>query len=403
MAVTPVLQNINAFDVTEGTIIYFDINESTEFVRSSIVTFKDILLDRDVATNVYSTTQLYNIIPPNLTGLENGRQYAVRVDVYSQPDPTGQTSMGTSTAKPAWCLPNPTLNFTAPSGGTTTDIETSTYTFKLLFTMYEDISLASQITNKIQSYKIDLYDGTGGSSVLADTSGLIYGTGELVPGSTVDYTLQYTFNGLVNNNSYFAIATITTERGMIVEAISSYIIPRLDDITFAVAQVRNNSCNGYIEVQSNITNILGYTNASFDEGDGYIDLTQDDDYVIWGYNPETGTEENDLSFSSTEWSILLSANGLIASDSNPFILNDKSYVLKLSNYDELKTIYMYARKDGNDYWLELYVVNGTDVNSYVTFIQSNILNNITDSTNVYILIRFSNGWYDIQWSTSLGN
>ena len=140
-------------------------------------------------------TQLFNVIPPNLDGLENGQRYYVVVDVYSQVDPTGQTSMGTSAAKPAWCLPNPTVDFLAPTGTMTTNIETSTYTFELLFEMYEDSSLVSEVTNRIQSYKFDLYNGTEGTSVLADTSGLIYGTGELVPGSDVDYTLQYTFNG----------------------------------------------------------------------------------------------------------------------------------------------------------------------------------------------------------------
>lgn len=403
MAVTPVLQNINAFDVSDGTIIYFSVSGSTEFVRSSIVTFKDYNTGDVVATNTYSTTQLFNVIPPDLEGLENGQRYYVVVDVYSQVDPTGHTSMGTSAAKPAWCLPNPTLDFIAPTGSMTTNIETSTYTFELLFEMYEDSSLISEVTNKVQSYKFDLYNGTEGTSVLADTSGLIYGTGELVPGSDVDYILQHTFNGLVNNNSYFVTVTITTERGMVLEATSLYVVPRLDDITFAVAQVRNNSCNGYIEVQSNITNIAGYTNATFTEGDGYIDLTQNNKYIIWGYNPNTNTEDNTLSFPTDEWSMLLSAKNLIPSDSNPFTLGDKSYILRLSNYDELREIYVYIRADESNYWLELYSINGATEDSYATFIQSNILTSITDSTDVYILIRFSNGWYDIQWSTTLGS
>ena len=59
--------------------------------------------------------------------------------------------------------------------------------------------------------------------------------------------------------------------------------------------------------------------------------------------------------------------------------------------------------DGNNSWLELYAINGANEDSYATFIQSNTLTSLTDSTDVYILIRFSNGWYDIQWSTSLGS
>ena len=178
MAVTPVLQEINAFDVLEGTTIYFTITSSTEFIRSSIVTFTDVLTGEDVAENAYSTTQLFNIIPSNLEGLENGKQYNIRVDVYTQVDPTGHESVGTSVAKSIWCLPTPELEITRPDGSVpTTTIETSSYTFDASFIMYDDPSLTSLVLNRIQSYKFDLYNGTVGSSTLIKSSGLIYGTG----------------------------------------------------------------------------------------------------------------------------------------------------------------------------------------------------------------------------------
>ena len=403
MAVTPVLRNINAFDVTEGTIIYFDVSESTEFIRSSIVTFRDILLDRDVASSTYSTTQLYNVIPPNLTGLENGKQYAVRVDVYSQADPTGQTSMGTSVAKPTWCLPTPDLDFTSPSGEAgqdITEIETSTYVFNVLFQMYDDATLLSQVSNKIQSYKFDLYNGSISVSSLVETSGLIYGAGTPVSGSDVQYTLQYPFNGLSNNDSYYAIVTITTEQGMELQAISSYIIPKLGDITFAVANVKNNSCDGYIEVQSNITNITGYTNASFETGDGEIDLTESGDYVVWGYNPNTGEQEYSISFPVTNWSLLLVGKDFVPSIASPNIPRNDSYIMKMANYEDTNVLYMYIREEDNDIWAELYIMNN---NNNVVFIQSNALSNVTSSTYIYILLNCINGLYDVRLSTELSS
>lgn len=399
MAVTPVLQDVVAFDVTEGTTIYFNVSSSTEFIRSSIVTFADYNTGDVVATNTYSTTQLYNVIPANLTGLQNGVQYRVYVDVYTQVDPTGQESAGTSVARPVWCLPTPTLIFTAPPDGGSTTIETSTYTFETLFTMYDDASLVSSVTNKIQSYQFDLYDGSASASTLVGSSGLLYGTGTPVTGSDIEYTLNYTFNGLSNNSSYYVILTITTEQCMGLETQSSSIIVRLGDITFASAQVTNNSCNGYIEVKSNITNIAGHTNTSFIVGDEEIDLTNSGDYVIWGYNPATRELEYSVSFPNMNWSVLISARNLIPSDGSPNNTNDTSYMLHLSSGYNRNGVYLYTREDtDNNMYIDMYIVS----NNKVTYVQSNAIPFPSDSEMVYILLRNINGWYDVQLSNTLG-
>lgn len=397
MAVTPVIQNTNAFDVAEGTTIYFTVSGSTEFIRSSIITFTDYVTGIDVATNTFATTQLYNKIPANLPGIENGKQYAIRVDVYSQADPTGQTSMGTSVARPIWCLPTPTLDFTSPTEDT--DIETSSFVFEILYEMYDDPSLITFTTNKIQSYKFDLYNGLYGASVLVDTSGLIYGAGTPVSGSDTQFTLQYPFNGLNNNDSYYAIVTIITEKGMEESTISYYILPKLGDISFAVANVKNKRCDGYIEVQSNITNISGYTNATYEVGDGQIDVSEPGDFIVWGYNPNTGEEEYSISFPVTNWSLLLVAKNLTSSITSPNIGIDNTHFMKMGDYDNTNTLYAYAREDGNDMWVDLYIINV----DRITFVQSNTLTNITSSTPIYILLNCINGWYDIQLSTELGS
>ena len=400
MAVTPVLQNINAFDVTEGTTIYFSVNGSTEFIRSSVVTFTDNETGLDVATNTYSTTQLYNIIPPDLDGIKNGKQYSVRVDVFTQIDPSGHESAGTSIAKPVWCLPSPTLEFTAPSGAGTTNIEVSSYTFSATFTMYNDASLVSKVLNRVQSYTFDLYNGTLDVSSMVESSGTIYGTGTHV--TDTEYILEHTFNGLLNNNSYYVILTITTEQGMGEKSISSYILPMLSDISFAVAEVRYNSCKGYIEVQSNITTISGYTNAPFDIGEREIDLTNAGDFVVWGYDPITGNREYSISFPTTDWSILISAKNLIPSIGSAIINGDESFLLRLASYDLLNFLSIYARSDGTNFWVELYIKDNINKDN-ILFIQSNFLTNVTDSTPIYILLRYIEGHYDIKISTELGS
>ena len=403
MAITPVLQEINAFDVSKGTTIYFTITSSTEFIRSSIVTFTDVLTGEDVAENAYSTTQLFNIIPSNLEGLENGKQYNIRVDVYTQVDPTGHESAGTSVAKSIWCLPTPELEITRPDGTSpTTVIETNSYTFDASFIMYDDPSLTSLILNRIQSYKFDLYNGTIGSSTLVESSDLIYGTGTKI--SDVEYLLQYTFNGLENYNSYYIVLSITTEQGMDNQAISTYILPALDDITFAVAEVKNNSCNGYIEVKSNITNIAGYTNADFITGSGEIYLTNEGDFVVWGYNPEDGEEEYSISFPTGDWSMLISAKELSTSSASPTTPNDESFILRMGDYRLSNYLVLYCRyeEQTDSTWLELYVINRINSDSMV-FIQSNELIGVNYNEPLYILLRYIDGYYDIQISTELGS
>lgn len=405
MAVTPVLQKPDAFDVTVGTTLYFDVSGSTDFIRSSIAYFIDPITSDVIASHAESTTQLYNIIPANLSGLQNGKQYNVYIEVYTQVNPSGETPVGTSVAKSVYCLPTPDLTITDPSGDptSTTNIEVSSYEFKALFTMYDDASYLELTTNKVQEYTFNLYNGIHDESNLVGTSGLIRGTGEPVSGSDLEFILSYNFNGLVNNNSYYIELTIVTEQGMRIVKQSPYIVPRLGDITFSVAQVKNNSCDGYIEVQSNITNITGYTNSDFEVGSGEIDLTTAGEYVMWGYNPNTQEEDHALTFPNINWSMILAAYDLTPSTSSPMVPGDMSYILKLSNYENTISSYIYVRQSDNDKWLELYVIDGNTVDADVTFVQSNVLTNLTDSTPVYILLRNIGGQYDIIWSTSLPN
>ena len=185
---------------------------------------------------------------------------------------------------------------------------------------------------------------------------------------------------------------------MSLDDASSFIIVRLDDITFASAQVNNNSCDGYIEVRSNITNILGHTNANFVEGSGEIDLTNYGDYVIWGYNPQTQEVEYSVSFPSSNWSVLISAKNLIPSISSPNDNNDKTYMLHMSSGNNKNGIYLYTRSDDNDLWIDMYIVRNTDI----TYIQSNPISKPSESDTVYILLRNSDGWSDIQLSDTLG-
>lgn len=405
MAITPVIQSISAFSATNGTTIMFNIVGNSELIRSNKVTIYDT--DNTlVATNINNSTRLENIIPPNLEGISDGNSYYAVVDVYAQVDAGGE-SLGTSVGRQFWCLPIPTLVFTAPSSDVA--ISDSSYNFVARFTMYPGEAI-EDVSNKIQSYRFNLYKGIDPAQALANTSGDIFGTGTEITDNI--YQVSYNFNGLENNTEYFTELIITTQQGMVLNITSESVSVIMTSETFAPAEVSNNKMAGYIEVKSNITNLLGYTNADFEDGDGEIILTEDGKYVIWGYDPTLDDSPFPLNFPSVninghlqmQWSAFFELFDLNGSSSNPYNIEDDSYIIKIASLVGENGIFVYTRRDGNNIWCELYAVQDFDNLSQTAFVQSNTLSISPNShTHIYMLIRCYNGWYDIQLSTSLPN
>ena len=422
MAVTPILQSINAFDVTainytEDTnnycaILSFTMSGDLSFVRSNDLTIYNANNGSLVTTITTNTTELICKIPTNQNGLINGNQYYATVTVYDQIGGGSGTgnNLGVSSAKQFWCLPSPTLEFTAPAADIP-DYNYSNYNFIAQFTMYESGSpLITQIPNKIQSYQFDLYKGSAEGATLINSSGVIFNSGATIDDNV--FTINYMFGGLESASTYYAKLTITTEQGMVVIGNSNEITIVTESLTFAVAKVTNKPCDGYIEVQSNITNITGYTNADYTEGSGYIDLTEQGDYVVWGYDPTDGSPDESITFPYSEedgipqskWSFFFACKDLNPSTSNPYVEGDVSYILRLSNYDRTNGGYLYYRDDETYVWLEFYAFNNNSVNSINTYVLSNKLSKsgITSSTPLYVMLRCNDGWYDVVLSTTLG-
>ena len=403
MSVTPVIQSISAFSVTNGTTILFNIVGNSELIRSNKVTIYDTD-NTVVATNINNSTRLENIIPPNLEGISDGNSYYAVVDVYAQVD-AGGGSLGTSVGRQFWCLPIPTLAFTVPASDVA--ISDSSYNFVARFTMYPGEAIEG-VSNKIQSYRFDLYKGIAPAQSLINTSGDIFGTGTEITSNI--WQVSYNFNGLTNNSEYYVELIITTQQGMKLSITSHSVTTIMTSETFAPAEVSNNKMAGYIEVKSNITNLLGYTNADFHDGDGVIVLTEDGKYVIWGYDPTLDDSPFPLNFPSIninghlhmQWSAFFELFDLNDSSTNPYEEEDDSYIIKIASLVGENGIFIYARRDGNDLWCELYAVQDLDNLTQTAFVKSNVLTISPDShTPIYMLIRCYNGWYDIQLSTSL--
>ena len=259
----PTINQINAFNATQGTTIDFNIIGGTELVRSNRIYIYDLSDNSLICTHLYVSTESIHELPANTDSsivyesgkssadFVNGVQYYAQIQTYTDTAGT-EGGSGLSVAKMFWCLVDPTLTITAiPSTISTTSYNVSA--------TYTDTS-ASVISNIIQQYQFNLYSAVGS---LLQSSDVVVGSGTQQGTSDV-YDISYNFTGLNVGSSYYATVEVTTTQGMSVSAQSNTFTVSIDTPTLGEATVVNNACDGYISVISNlseeydesITNIL---------------------------------------------------------------------------------------------------------------------------------------------------
>ena len=259
----PTINQINAFNATQGTTINFNIIGGTELVRSNRIYIYDLSDNSLICTHLYISTESIHELPANTDSsivyesgkssadFVNGAQYYAQIQTYTDTAGT-QGGSGLSVAKMFWCLVDPTLTITTiPSTISTTSYNVSA--------TYTDTS-ASVVSNIIQQYQFNLYSAVGS---LLQSSGVVVGSGTQ-QGTSDLYDISYNFTGLNVGSSYYATVEVTTTQGMSVSAQSSTFTVSIDTPTLGEATVVNNACDGYISVISNlsaeydesITNIL---------------------------------------------------------------------------------------------------------------------------------------------------
>lgn len=259
----PTINQINAFNATQGTTIDFNIIGGTELVRSNRIYIYDLSDNSLICTHLYISTESIHALPANTDSsivyesgkssadFVNGAQYYAQIQTYTDTAGT-QGGSGLSVAKMFWCLVDPTLTITTiPSTISTTSYNVSA--------TYTDTS-ASVVSNIIQQYQFNLYSAVGS---LLQSSGVVVGSGTQQGTSDV-YDISYNFTGLNVGSSYYVTVDVTTTQGMSVNAQSGTFTVSIDTPTLGEATVVNNACDGYISVISNlseeydesITNIL---------------------------------------------------------------------------------------------------------------------------------------------------
>lgn len=252
----PTINQINAFNATQGTTIDFNIIGGTELIRSNRIYIYDLSDNSLICTHLYVSTESIHELPPNTDGsivyesgksssdFVNGAQYYAQIQTYTDTAGT-QGGSGLSVAKMFWCLGDPTLTITTiPS-----TISTTSYNISATYT---DTS-ASVVSNIIQQYQFNLYSATGS---LLQSSGVVVGSGTQQGTSDV-YDISYNFTGLNVGSSYYVTVNVTTTQGMSVNAQSNTFTVSIDTPTLGEATVVNNACDGYISVTSNLSGEYG--------------------------------------------------------------------------------------------------------------------------------------------------
>lgn len=251
----PTINQINAFNATQGTTIDFNIIGGTELVRSNRIYIYDLSDNSLICTHLYVSTESIHELPPNTDSsivyesgkssadFVNNTQYYAQIQTFTDIAGT-EGGSGLSVAKMFWCLVDPTLTITTiPS-----TISTTSYNVSATYN-----ANTSVVSNIIQQYQFNLYNATGS---LLQSSGVVVGNGTQ-QGTSTAYDISYNFSGLSVGSSYYVTVEVTTTQGMSVSAQSGTFTVSIDTPTLGEATVVNNACDGYISVTSNLSGEYG--------------------------------------------------------------------------------------------------------------------------------------------------
>lgn len=256
----PTITTINAFDVTAGTTIDFNIVGGTDVVRSNKLYIYDTSDNSLILTHVYVSTESIHELPAKTDAsivyavgkssadFVNQHQYYACIQTFTNTTATEGVS-GFSTAKLFWALPAPALTF----NNVPASIATTSYNFQAVYDTHVTSNIG--VTNELAQYQFDLYKSTG---ALVQTSTVIVGSGSQV-GTTTTYNLSYNFTGLEDGSSYYAKCTAVTSEGMQLVATSGTLAVNVSAPSLGAATVVNNACDGYISVTSNLSS--SYTSS----------------------------------------------------------------------------------------------------------------------------------------------
>ena len=222
--VTPIVNNIPAFDATESTTITFIANGGDQIVKNEIQIINNAT-SAVVYSNTVSTYALGQIVPANT--LTNGTYYKVAFRTYD----TWNNTSEWSDFQPFYCYSAPTLDFNVSDGQTVYIRD-----FELILTYNQSQN------ERLESAIIYCYDAN---------NNFISSSGNLFNSNYPPVSFKYTLKNLENNKIYRVKADATTIDGtFITTGIVSFHTNYETIENEGELYLTMDSCNGYINIRS---------------------------------------------------------------------------------------------------------------------------------------------------------
>lgn len=237
--VKPIVNEVVAFDATQGTTITFTANGGDQVTANKIkvVLNNDSSSETVVYTNTVTSYNLSHAIPANT--LTNGVYYKVAIQTL---DVLGNESEW-SKYQPFHCYTTPVLDFNLYDGQT---IRTSSYNVSLSYNQAQG--------EKVDYGIIELYNA---NNVLISSSGNLYNS------TSPPLVFSTTISKLENHSQYHVVGKIVTIEGTICEYSVRFYVDFGTVITDTDLTATIDSCNGYINLRSTmVSNISGKTNPT---------------------------------------------------------------------------------------------------------------------------------------------
>lgn len=257
----PYVPQINTFDVKDGTSIQFEYGGDVSYASQL-----NIYLSNDFSKPIFSNRVVnmscINSIPPNVSGMKNGVQYAAEILSYHTATFEESSVSEPSNKSYFWCYSNPVFEFTNVYDGII--INNQSFQAELKYEQAEGIGISKA--------KYEIYDAQmlliGGSDFWSD----------------YDENRTFNYNGLENNGIYYIRAWGETVKGQILDTgYISIFIQFEKPNNYSVLYADADNGNGVIEYYTNIKLIEPTRDReTYKYDSGFIDL--EDDRIIYDKN-----------------------------------------------------------------------------------------------------------------------
>lgn len=358
---TPILYQIPAFDANNKQIFTFNSVGGDQVIGNRLVIRNNvtnaIVYDQTVEIYAFSHT-----LPEKI--LMNHTYYNATIQTMN----TKREYSSPSTPIQFWCYVTPTITvLNMPDDNL---IPNSEYTFEMQYVQIEG--------ELLQQYQVNLYAIDGR---LLSTSGVVYVTSTEPP----PYLFKYTFDGFSDGAVYnLEIVGQTVNQTAITTGLLEITVKFEVPNIFALIELKNNMCEGYITIKSNMVSINGTAvpdPPKYIDDDTKIDLREPGSHVIFN----EGYKIND-DFTIGLWGRdfqngeVLKMWNMDDTDENPNYL-----VLRFREEYKANDLTKYA------FW-DLTVYSGSTI-SYYIYSPSIIFPNPNDEYAVFI--RRINNLYDL--------